>query len=268
MSKTLFLYIDVLGFSELVMRNPAGVARLFRIIDSGTLHRDSCYKAIVFSDTVLVYNTVRDLVGNTKSNELMFLIELVQDLLIRITGSNIFFRAIITEDEFTHEKLNNLDAFYGPALINAYRAEKKIVGTGLFLEKSLEQFNLCFPHEDSLPAHDFIYLTQKSSKLHSLAAFEKERKDIEFPIPPEILPLLDMESGIYPELIHYSETFENMQNHPDPRVREKHRFTWSMYEKAYPSMMKALVRRKFSPTALSEIDWSAIEQGFRADRIQ
>ena len=268
MSKTLFLYIDILGFTDLVMNNAAGVARLFRIIDSGALHRDTCYKAIVFSDTVLVYNTVRDLSGNTKSNELMFLMELVQDLLYRITGSNIFFRAIITEDDFTHEKLGNLDAFYGPALINAYRAEKKIIGTGLFLQKSLEEYNLCFPHAEYSPEYDFIYLTQRCSSLHSLSAFEKGKREIQFPIPPEIFLLMGLAAGIYPELIHFQEIYWNMQQNPDPRARAKHEFTWSRYELVYPSLMKTLVAHGFSPNALSNIDWGETGEIFRAERIQ
>jgi len=57
--ETLFLYLDILGFAELVKDGPR-VERLFQILDSARLHTDSDYQTIVFSDTLLAYNRPED----------------------------------------------------------------------------------------------------------------------------------------------------------------------------------------------------------------
>ena len=56
MDNTLFLYIDILGFSDLAMEYHEKICKLFSIIDHVQIHRDSCCKSIVFSDTIIAYN--------------------------------------------------------------------------------------------------------------------------------------------------------------------------------------------------------------------
>src|SRR5438876_114995 len=137
---TLFLYIDILGFSELI-KEPAKVERLFRMLNDARIHADSNYQSIAFSDTIVAYNRQRDLSGTAKATELMFLIELTQELFLRLAGSRIFFRAVITEGPFFHQKMEHMDAFFGQALVDTYRAEKQLVGLGLFLDVNLRRFN-------------------------------------------------------------------------------------------------------------------------------
>lgn len=48
------LYIDILGFSDMVRSEPAKVAELYLILDSLTVHRHEAFRTIVFSDTILV----------------------------------------------------------------------------------------------------------------------------------------------------------------------------------------------------------------------
>jgi hypothetical protein len=50
------LYIDVLGFKKLVDEAPDRVDDLFEIVASLNLHQHHDFAAIVFSDTILVYN--------------------------------------------------------------------------------------------------------------------------------------------------------------------------------------------------------------------
>ena len=77
MQSTFFLYLDILGFADLVEKS-GEVEKLFRILDSA---------AIIFSDTVLAYNAHDSLTGTAKATEAMFLIELVQDLFLRLIGT-------------------------------------------------------------------------------------------------------------------------------------------------------------------------------------
>ena len=55
MEKT-FLYIDILGFKNLVTSNTDKVESIFKIIDSLHVHKDIAFQTIVFSDTILVFN--------------------------------------------------------------------------------------------------------------------------------------------------------------------------------------------------------------------
>lgn len=50
------LYIDILGFTEMAIKEPRKVERIFATIDSLNVHQHGAFKTIVFSDTILVYN--------------------------------------------------------------------------------------------------------------------------------------------------------------------------------------------------------------------
>src|SRR4051812_30262351 len=69
MESKLFLYIDSLGFSDII-KETTRVERLYSLIDQAALHRDSNYRAIVFSDTIVAYHTVPNLEGGSKATEL------------------------------------------------------------------------------------------------------------------------------------------------------------------------------------------------------
>ena len=55
-------------------------------MDSAKLHQDSNFKTIAFSDTIVAYQEIRNLDEEMKSTELMFLIELTQEIFIRLSG--------------------------------------------------------------------------------------------------------------------------------------------------------------------------------------
>ena len=54
MVQRLFLYIDILGFKDLV-KSGSRVEELYRRIDRLNVHTDRDFTCIVFSDTILVY---------------------------------------------------------------------------------------------------------------------------------------------------------------------------------------------------------------------
>ncbi len=270
MQSTLFLYIDILGFSELI-KNTARVEKLYSVIDDAGLHRDSNFKAIVFSDTIVAYGTHSNLEGASKANELMFLIELTQEFFLRLIGSGIFFRAVITEGAFHHKKLKNLESFYGQALVDAYRAEKGLTGTGLFLNNKLRQFNQVFRSRIFSPQFDFVYLTHYSTGLTPASEDLLEPASVfanpEFPLPEIMLTASSIEYLVYPEIVHFREVYDQMNNHTDPNVRVKHLATWNMYCLGYPKLMRSLVDHKFAPEGLAQMDWSEAKRLFETERI-
>ena len=269
MNKTLFLYIDILGFSELI-NNKKKVNDLYTIIDNARIHRDSNFRAIVFSDTIIAYNKYANLSTESKEVEVMYLIELTQQLFSMLIGTNIFFRAVITEGEFHHNKLKNLEAYYGEALVEAYRAEKNLSGTGLFLNRKLRGFNQVFRFKEFSNKFDYIFLTHMCSSLTSWLSRnvdDNKKPDYKaFPLPPELITDAGLEYLAYPELVHFSEVYENMNNHPEPKVREKYLTTWNMYTLAYPGLMRSLVDYNFDPNGMSHLDWNEAKKIYETDR--
>ena len=273
MDRTLFLYIDILGFSDLILNKERmkDVELLYRIIDKARIHQDSNYQAIVFSDTIIAYNKLKNLSERSKEIEVMFLIELTQELFSKLIGRNIFFRAVITEGEFTHYQLNNLEAYYGPALIEAYLAEKKLSGTGLFLDQKLRGLNKVFRFKKFSDKFDYIFLTHMCSGLtHWLSrnVDDNEEADYSFyPMPPELLTDAALEFMAYPELIHFREVYENMNNHPEPKVREKYLTTWNMYSLAYPGLMRSLIKHNMEPSGMADLDWTKAKEMFENNKV-
>lgn len=267
--KTIFLYIDILGFSELV-KTPAVVSRLFRLLNDARIHSDSNYRAIAFSDTIVAYNTHPDLQGATKAVELMFLIELTQELFLRLAGSGIFFRAVITEGNFYHERLSHMDAFYGQALIDTYRAERALVGLGLFLDVALRRFNHVFKWRMFSSAYDFVYLTHYCTGLYlgeeRLLNLDEAMADAVFPLPGTRLQASGLEYMIYPEIVHLQEVRAAMEQHIDPAVRAKHRSAWQMYSMEYPNLVRSLERHGMDPKGLADLDWSDAKRRFDEER--
>src|ERR1700686_3886450 len=117
--KKYFLYIDILGFSDLVM-GQGRVRDLYERFDNLNAHRHPSFQAIVFSDTMLVFNK-DDLQwdDNDKSALVTRLCEFAGDLFYRLVSQDIHFRAYICCGEFEHSKMKHIDAFLGPALIRA-----------------------------------------------------------------------------------------------------------------------------------------------------
>ena len=269
MNNTLFLYLDILGFTELI-KTPDRVDHIFKVLDSAALHRDSNYRAIAFSDTLLAYQLHDDLKGYTKANELMFLIELVQDIFLKLIGSGVFFRAIITEGSFNYSQLQNMQAYYGQALVEACHREKDIKGIGLYLDKRLEKYNQVFRYYPFSPDFHFIYLTHTLTRITPKKSELFEGAEIfadpEFPIPEEMLTLQDLQFGVYPEIIHLKEVFELKNSHPLSDVNAKHLAAWTMYELAYPKLVKSLEASNFSLNGVADMDWAPAKAHYEQSR--
>ena len=107
------LYIDILNFSNLVLRK-GQVEALYYIINRLHVHRHDVFNTIIFSDTILVYNKLHPRSLEEVHYIVMYLCEFAQDLFYRLIGRDIHFRDYITCGDFAHYHTANIkDVFYG-----------------------------------------------------------------------------------------------------------------------------------------------------------
>jgi hypothetical protein len=153
------LYIDILGFSNLV-RERGAVGRLYKTIDSLNVHRHHAFRTIAFSDTLLVYNITNPETKDDCHYFIMYLCEFAQDLFYRLVGRDIHFRGYLTLGDFIVADFKNLNAFYGGALIEAYEREKQIESTGLFIDNNILGDCDIFHFEKYDERCSYVYLMQ------------------------------------------------------------------------------------------------------------
>src|SRR6266446_8306921 len=109
MPERYLLYIDVLGFKDMVKSSPSKVSQLYKTIDSLNVHRNKVFRTIVFSDTILVYNVVEPLNRFDHASLVMYSCEYFQDLLYKTVESNVHFRAVLRYGEFDHYHLQHIE---------------------------------------------------------------------------------------------------------------------------------------------------------------
>jgi hypothetical protein len=246
------LYIDILGFRDLARTNPQRVYDLYRVVASLNVHDSHSFAAIVFSDTIIIYNTSEPIAGTDRASTVMFLCEIAQDFLYRLTGYDLFFRAVLTSGSFEHYYLNQVPCFFGEALIDAYESEKQIKVTGLFIHKSCQRYNRIYATARLDDTWSFVFLTQRMTEL----------EDMHFGLLPlnkiEALDT-DMPWLLGPEVLYLKAIYENAQSQADATVREKYSNAWSFYAQRYPVATETLVSHKFSLTAVSpDFDWQKL----------
>lgn len=250
------LYIDILGFSDLVAAGSPKVHDLYEVVASLNVHRHSAFRAIVFSDTVLVYNTVG---GDTKVDRetiVMFLCEFSQDLQHRLTKRGIFFRAVLVRGEFTHYELNSIPCFFGPALIEAHRAEKEIQAIGLFIAKSIVEDCDIFKTASFNKDFDFVFITQSLEEAEHLYGGG-------YPMDRVFIEGTEFIDHLVPEVMYLQELHANMQNQPDKRVRTKYARSWELFKEKYPKTLQVLEANSFDGQALCPgAGWATIESRY------
>lgn len=257
MSDHFLLYIDILGFSEMTRREPRKVARVYAILDSLNVHRHRAFKTIAFSDTVLVYNPVLPGSDDDRDYLVWYLIEFAEDLHHRLTGQDIYFRAVLTRGDFSHYTLENIECFFGEALINAYLREKEIPSIGLFIDGQCNKHNRYFrtaPFDNQL---HFVYLNRS---LEDLTKYTGDK----YPFRDRAIE----DQAIYaPWQVRFlNDVYENMRNHPVPSVRTKFLTAWDFYAMRYPGMTQALIKGDFLLFALGGNDaWAKEEAAMTKD---
>ena len=94
------LYIDVLGFADLIKESPEKIAPLYHEISMMNCHHHCDFETIVFSDTVLISNIGMPRNGFDHTVLVMFLCEFARNLMLRLRWSDIHFRGFLTCGEF------------------------------------------------------------------------------------------------------------------------------------------------------------------------
>lgn len=243
------LYIDILNFSNLVLQK-GKVEELYEIINELNVHRHDVFTTIIFSDTILVYNKLHAHGLSEVHYIVMYLCEFAQDLFYRLIGRDIYFRAYITCDDFAHYSMRNIkDVFYGDALIEAYRAEKAIQATGLFMSNRVMPYSDIFKTRRFNRNCHFVYIMQSLEGV----SFKHE----EYPIDSVLLLDTD-EIWLVAYDIRYLQAIHGHKNNPalSLRVRKKYETTWRFLSKQYGGFMAALEDSSFDPKGICRCDWT------------
>jgi hypothetical protein len=252
MSQKYLLYIDILGFSDLVKNNPSEIEVLYEIINSLNVHKHDAFQTIVFSDTILVYNKIDPTSIEDHRYLVMYAIEFVQDLMYRLSTRERYFRALLTYGEFKHYTLSNIECYYGSALVNCYYKEKEINGMGLFIDKQIEN-NRIFPTINYDKDLDFVLLLQSIERLNKNQGGELPLQDT------FILEQTDEYWSIKIELMILRNIYKNATDFPDPKIRGKFLQTYNLYKIKYPKLFTKFEFEGFVPETITQnYDWSQI----------
>lgn len=242
------LYIDILGFSEMIRKEPRKVARLYSILDSLNVHKHGSFKTIVFSDTILTYNHIEPKNDDDRSYLVWYLTEFAEDLHRRLTGQEVYFRAVLTSGDFSHYQLKNIECFYGAALVKAYLAEKNIPSLGLFMDESCIPFNRYFRLTPFDAALSFVYLNRSIEYFsHALGG------DPVLPIQANGIDMWSFAPDLPWDVRFMKDVYRNMRSHSSPAVRTKFLTVWDFYEQRYPRLMAKLVASNFKVDSVSTV---------------
>jgi hypothetical protein len=245
------LYIDILGFADLVMNAPERVADLCETIGSLNVHRHQSFGTIVFSDTIVVYPKLERGAGRqADAYFVMYLCEFAQDLMYRLRNKDIYFRAVLTQGKFVHYSLNDIPFFYGPALVDAYRSEKKIQAVGLFMDNRCTSKSGVFHTQHFDEKYDYVHLWQL------LEEFEPRGLN-PFPYPDaSYFEQTDSQWELAKDALILSNIARN-RGATDPKISLKHANTWNLLHARYPKILDQLEAANFDPRVFCPgMDWT------------
>jgi len=256
MKKKFLLYIDILGFSQLI-KSEDRTRDLYEIIDSLNVHNHDVFQTIVFSDTILVYNKKPPLDKKAAEYIVWYATEFAEDLHFRLIGKGLYFRAMLTYGEFEHYHLKNTECFFGQALVNAYQSEKNVPVTGLLVDKESHGLLQFFKSEKFDRNWHFVYLERTFEQLLKMSYGS-------LPIHREIYCEGENVPYLLSALTFMQNIYTQMRQHPSPGVRTKFLTTWDFYHRRYGSILDALVASDFSPDPLCpEYNWAPLVKQFR-----
>lgn len=259
MRNRFLLYIDILGFSDLVSGSPERIDDLYEVIASLNAHDHDAFKCVIFSDTVLVYNIDGGDIPADSKYLLMFLCEFARDLMHRLANRGIVFRAVITDGYFRHYLLNDVPCFYGTALVNAYTAEKDIKAIGLFMHKRLIPYCDIFNTRHFNDEFNFVYVTQALDQLEPLCGGD-------VPALGDYLDQTELTWMAYPELIHIADLIRGARSRLPESVQAKYRNTIELYRAQYPRILGHLEAHDLDITAVApDAGWKAVMERYPED---
>ena len=246
MTERLFLYIDILGFGDMI-KSGYDVAAIYRHIDRLNVHRDEYFRCIVFSDTILVY--AHEAWMKYPDKGLMWLIEFAQDFVYQLIPIDIHIRAYITQGDFEHYQLDHVEAYYGKALVECYEREKQIKSTGVFLDSKLAPLSTIFkltPFDD------------KSHYVHVLQDLDAiSWRYEEYPMDGWIVETQGLEWQTAYALRYVKNTYDHANDVGLPEaVRLKHQNAWKMISAKHPGLARRLEEAQFDFAKVVRLDWT------------
>lgn len=243
MDEKLFLYIDILGFSDIV-DNRERIEALFAEIDQLNVHTDNGFSTIVFSDTILVYTKDGWLdSAEGQRSAVMWLVEFAQDLFYRLLHLDIHFRAYLTRGEFFHQRREHFESFHGKALVDCYTKEKAIQAMGVFMAKDIVALSDVFrvtPYDNDC---SFVHVMQALDNV----SFNGEA----YPLDPILVQGMDLEWQLAQDVLYLSNLHRHMNDEGLPeQVRRKYAATWSLIHSRHTTLLEVLVASDFDPGAI------------------
>jgi len=236
-----FLYIDILGFENLVKSNPHKVDQIFAIFDTLKVHRHFALQTVVFSDTILVFNKDESL---SLDYYCTYLVEYSQELFYKLSEINVYFKGILTFGEFIFSQMNNIQAYYGLALIETYKDESTLEGFGLFVNKRLSSKVIAFDKLPFTEKYEFILLCQSIKNLYSMIQGR-------LPMDINLLSETDTFHRIDEDLRFFREIEYLKQKHPAEKIRAKYQKVYDTYKVALPLFFEAFEIEGFLPFTIN-----------------
>jgi hypothetical protein len=235
----MFLYIDILGFSDMI-KGGFPVADLYERIDQLSVHRDKDFTTIVFSDTIVVYGS--EAWNGYQNQAVMWLVEFAQDLFFRLIGIDKHFRAFVTRGEFYHEKMKNIEAYYGMALVRCHEAEKAINACGVFMDRDLVPLSDVFP---TTPYNDEWAFTHIAQGIGHLASSERRWGKIDYPIDSIVTDGFEHMISYETQYLRAIQRYANDATLPH-KVRDKYKQTWDLIADRNGNLLAALKEADFN----------------------
>lgn len=239
--KRAFLYIDILGFENLVKTKSIKVDEIFKIFDTLKVHKHFALETVVFSDTILVFNNDESL---SIDYYCTFLVEYAQELFYRLSWLNVYFKAILTFGEFNYSKLNNIQAYYGLALIETYKDVDTLEGFGLFVDKNISEEIIVFDKVDFTEKYEFILLCQSLKSLYT-------KTNGVLPIDINLLFETDTFHRIDEDLRFLREIEFLKNNYPNDGIRRKYQKVYDVYKDALPLFFETFEQQGFLPFSIN-----------------
>jgi hypothetical protein len=236
-----FLYIDILGFENLVKTDPIKVDKIFKVFDSLKVHSHFALQTVVFSDTILVFNKDEN---RPVHYYCTYLIEYSQELFYKLCSINVYFKAILNYGEFSYSQLSNIQAYYGQTLIEAYHDEKGLDGFGLYVDKKLSHDVIVFDSTNFCEKFEYVLLCQSMVSMY-------KHTDGKLPVDIKLFSATDSYHRIDEDLRFLREIEYLKNNHPRERVRQKHQTVYDIYRSHLPGFFKVFEKEGFLPFTLN-----------------
>lgn len=238
-----FLYIDILGFTDLVTNQSEKVREIFKIVDKLNVHNKENLKVIMFSDTILVFTLRESLKINWFVSDM---VEYAQELFYKLNSIGIFFKAVIAMGEFEYSRLKHIQSYYGKALIEAYHDTNSLEGFGLYIHNEIASWPWRLQSVKFTQKYQYVLLCS------SLVNLYRETNGV-LPINNNLLERPDdyCEFCNLDSEITFLETISNLKdNFPVKKVREKYKTVFNIYQKSLPNFLGAFEKRGFCRNSL------------------